>query len=150
MRSVKLVRKQPLCRALTDYARSSCHITWDRRILGNFFRLHTFNIAWTPGRGSRTIWKWLKKRFVSIRVRKCWKNMMAVPQKTSQVTNQGSMRMSPKQMIDHDFHFNWYYFQSAIDQFPCSNIQYKASWLLKYFLLLPLANCQKYFISSRD
>ena len=40
-----------------------------------------------------------KERFVSIGVKKCWKN--AVPQNTfirsSQLTNHGSVRMSPKQ-----------------------------------------------------
>ena len=30
----------------------------------------------------RTIWRSLKKRFVSIGVKKCWKTTMAVPQKT--------------------------------------------------------------------
>ena len=89
------------CRAWTDNA-LSCDIPWDRGILGHFFNQHTLNIALTPGRkktfflnGFRTIWQTLKKRFVSIGVKKCWKNMMSVPQKI--VTNHGSVRMSPKQ-----------------------------------------------------
>ena len=45
------------CRVLTDNARSSCDIRWDRSILGHFFHQHTFNIAWPPG---------LKKDFLCV------------------------------------------------------------------------------------
>ena len=59
----------------------------------------SFNIAWIPGR-KKDLFS-LKKRFVSIGVKKYWKNMIAVLQKTfvrsSQVTNHGLIRMSLKQ-----------------------------------------------------
>ena len=73
------------CRACTDNARSSYDITWDKGILGHFFQQHTYNIAWTAGRkkGVFSLEPIIaQKSFVSIGVKKCWKNTIAVLQKS--------------------------------------------------------------------
>ena len=81
--------------------RSSCDLPLDKGILEHFFHQLTFNIAWKPGNKNDLFSFSNKKRFVSIAVKKCWINTIAVLQNTfirsSQVTNHRSMRMSPKQ-----------------------------------------------------
>ena len=101
-RFVKVVQNSPCVRELwcsswTDNARSSCHILWERGILGYFFHQHAkdfFSLA--PAK--------FDNRSKKVRVEWCkeiWKNTIVVLQKTfirsSQRTNHGSMRISPNQ-----------------------------------------------------
>ena len=97
------------CRTWTDSAGwYTDDIPWDRGILGHFLQQHAFNIAWMPGRNkdlfsldSSQFDNRSKKSFMSIDVKKCWINTIVVPQTTfirsSEVTNHGFVRMSPKQ-----------------------------------------------------
>ena len=109
MRSVRLSKnsccvREHWCRAGTDNARSSWDIPSGRAIVAHFSHQHMFDIAWTSGRKellfslNSTIAQKGSCRLVH---RNVGKNTMAVLQKTfiwsSQVTNHGSVRMSPKQ-----------------------------------------------------
>ena len=69
------------CRAWTDGAISSWDIPWDRGILGHFFHQHTSVKKICSCCIPRNLTN-AQKRFLSIGVKKCWKNTMAVLQKT--------------------------------------------------------------------
>ena len=110
-RSMKIVQKQPLRPGtlVPELIMQDRHVTY-REIEASLgisctsihsilhVKLAVKNISshWIPYNLIK-----VQKRFVSIGVKKCWKNTVAVPQKTftrsSQVTNHESVRMSPKQ-----------------------------------------------------